>query len=106
MRPLPRIFFSLRLTVAAVYDRRFFAACKEKPAVIDRRYSKTAGIKGATCWFFPDIESILSDKLTAVQFSLPAFFLLVQEARHDETAGSSGNAAVYCFPASRVRPNN
>jgi ABC-2 type transport system ATP-binding protein len=28
-------------TVAAVYDRRFFAAVEEKPAVIDRRYSET-----------------------------------------------------------------
>jgi len=26
------------LTVAAVYDRRFLLACREKPAVIDRRY--------------------------------------------------------------------
>jgi len=25
-------------TVAAVYDRRLFAACRENPAVIDRRY--------------------------------------------------------------------
>ena len=26
-------------TVAAVCDRRFFQVCRERPAVIDRRYS-------------------------------------------------------------------
>ncbi len=40
-----RLHFSAAIpTVAAVYDRRFYGMCEEKPAVIDRRYSEKTSV--------------------------------------------------------------
>jgi len=40
-----RLHFSAAIpNVAAVYDRRFYGMCEEKPAVIDRRYSEKTSV--------------------------------------------------------------